>query len=151
VTRKPPQWRAQQDARIQWQGVYGGGRDINAGKSDTLCNRCGDCCEVIHASVGIPDLHAMMANPYIVGVVRRQAEILLDMLEERIDVSHGRVGYSCRHFDRETRLCGIHDRRPDMCRGYPFYGGDPTPDAYMSQRCSFQADFRKQLPIVEVR
>jgi hypothetical protein len=40
---------------------------------------------------------------------------------------------------------------PDMCRGYPFYGGDPTPDAYMSQRCSFQADFRKQLPIVEVR
>jgi Fe-S-cluster containining protein len=30
--------------------------------------------------------------------------------------------YKCRHWDEETRLCKIYDRRPYMCRDYPGYG-----------------------------
>jgi Fe-S-cluster containining protein len=30
--------------------------------------------------------------------------------------------YTCRHWDEATMLCTIWERRPEMCRGYP-YGG----------------------------
>jgi Fe-S-cluster containining protein len=33
--------------------------------------------------------------------------------------SEGHV-YTCRHFDDETRLCTIYERRPEMCRDYPY-------------------------------
>lgn len=28
--------------------------------------------------------------------------------------------YGCKNFDSETRLCKIHDHKPDMCRDYPY-------------------------------
>jgi len=31
--------------------------------------------------------------------------------------------YACRHWDEETRLCSIYDRRPMICRDFPY--GDP--------------------------
>lgn len=32
------------------------------------------------------------------------------------------VFYECRHFDPDTKKCGIYDDRPDACREYPLYG-----------------------------
>lgn len=31
--------------------------------------------------------------------------------------------YKCRHWDEETRLCGIYEDRPKMCRDYPYDKG----------------------------
>jgi Fe-S-cluster containining protein len=31
--------------------------------------------------------------------------------------------YTCRHWDEETRLCGVYEQRPTMCREYPYAGG----------------------------
>ncbi|HYQ12165.1 MAG TPA: YkgJ family cysteine cluster protein [Solirubrobacterales bacterium] len=31
----------------------------------------------------------------------------------------GRV-FTCKHWDEETRLCGIYEDRPDMCRKFPY-------------------------------
>lgn len=28
--------------------------------------------------------------------------------------------YTCRHWDEDTRLCGIYEDRPKMCRDYPY-------------------------------
>lgn len=39
--------------------------------------------------------------------------------------------YTCRHLDPASGLCSIYDRRPEMCRAYP-YGrlcGDPKCEA----------------------
>lgn len=36
--------------------------------------------------------------------------------------SEGHV-YTCRHFDDETRLCTIYERRPEMCRDFPYDAG----------------------------
>jgi len=30
--------------------------------------------------------------------------------------------YTCRHWDEETRLCGVYVTRPNMCRDYPYAG-----------------------------
>ena len=31
--------------------------------------------------------------------------------------------FTCRHWDEETRLCGIYEDRPEMCRGFPYGKG----------------------------
>jgi len=31
----------------------------------------------------------------------------------------GEFYFTCKHFDRETRLCKAYDKRPKMCRDYP--------------------------------
>lgn len=28
--------------------------------------------------------------------------------------------YTCKHWDEETRLCTVYDKRPQMCRDYPY-------------------------------
>ena len=39
--------------------------------------------------------------------------------EPKVD---GRVWFKCRHWDEETRLCGVYEGRPYMCRDYPYEG-----------------------------
>lgn len=46
--------------------------------------------------------------------------------------------FRCRHWDETTRLCGIYDTRPAMCRDYPY--GQPC-----EHGCSCQA---RRLPIL---
>jgi Fe-S-cluster containining protein len=55
--------------------------------------------------------------------------LTLDQANERLErfgagreyepAAEGHV-YTCRHFDDETRLCTIYERRPEMCRDYPY-------------------------------
>jgi Fe-S-cluster containining protein len=40
--------------------------------------------------------------------------------------------YRCRHWNERTRLCGIYEERPQMCRDYPGYGE--------GGKCSFGCD-----------
>jgi Fe-S-cluster containining protein len=131
----------------------------------TECARCGDCCEHVGPNISVPDLRRRLANPYYAGHNRNQAEKLVQMLTERTGVrwtgTRYRVTYACTHFDRVGRLCTAHAERPDMCSGYPWYtkDGRPTQQAlergripdYFSPRCSFVADVRPLLSIVEVR
>jgi Fe-S-cluster containining protein len=31
--------------------------------------------------------------------------------------------FTCRHWDEDTRMCGIYEDRPDMCREFPYGKG----------------------------
>lgn len=64
----------------------------------------------------------------------------------------------CDAFDRHTRSCTVHAEggQPPICSWYPHYGrkpGDPAIayGAGMDPACSFNAEVRTMLPIVEVR
>jgi len=61
----------------------------------------------------------------------------------------------CDLFDRVSRLCGAHEDRPAVCAGYPWYGREPlgcgSAVAALPPQCSYTADVRRMLPIVEVR
>lgn len=49
--------------------------------------------------------------------------------------------FTCDQFDPEARLCLAHDSRPEVCRGYPWYGTTPADNGrILSRRCSFWAD-----------
>ena len=52
----------------------------------------------------------------------RMAQFDVDspMAGERVSLTHPM--YACRHWDEDTRLCGIYDDRPQMCAGYPYAG-----------------------------
>lgn len=53
----------------------------------------------------------------------------------------GDVMLQCRFYDRERQACGAYDSRPPLCRGYPWYGREPSPEAVVLDRqCSFWAD-----------
>jgi Fe-S-cluster containining protein len=63
----------------------------------------------------------------------------------------------CDQFNPDTRQCEAHDDRPRVCSEFPWYGRSPhDPDSRgiadsLSPRCSYHADVRTMLPIVEVR
>lgn len=48
--------------------------------------------------------------------------------------------FSCRHLDQETRRCNDYENRPAVCRGFPWQGQAPRPDAGLPLQCAFRAD-----------
>ena len=34
--------------------------------------------------------------------------------------------FACDAYDSESHLCTAHEERPGICRGYPWYGREPT-------------------------
>lgn len=64
----------------------------------------------------------------------------------------------CDAFDTHTRSCTVHAEggQPPICSGYPRYGSEPGDPSIsygpgMDPACTFNADVRTMLPIVEVR
>jgi Fe-S-cluster containining protein len=107
----------------------------------TECSCCGDCCDPVWFPLGPADLRQ--------GAVTATAEPHASNL--RFAATHwrptgarddaGRFAYACSAFDPATRLCTAHDTRPPICRGYPWYGGPPTPvEPRLPDRCAFRAD-----------
>lgn len=76
--------------------------------------RCtGQCCEQFVLSSGGHgiDMDQLRADP----LRWKDGLIVLYML---IPLGEGR--FNCKHFDRGTRDCTIYERRPQMCRDYPY-------------------------------
>lgn len=48
--------------------------------------------------------------------------------------------YRCDLYDPETRRCTDYDRRPSVCRDYPWYGAPPDPNKQLPPTCSFNDD-----------
>lgn len=53
--------------------------------------------------------------------------------------------YSCRNLDLDTGRCGIYDRRPDPCQGFPWHGNEPNPAAVIPPKCSYRADLSQRV------
>jgi Fe-S-cluster containining protein len=55
--------------------------------------------------------------PLIAGAKLPDGEVIT---EER--AKDGALGwaFTCKHFDREKRLCGVYNERPLMCRDFPY-------------------------------
>lgn len=56
--------------------------------------------------------------------------------------------YRCDLFDTGTRRCSDHANRPNMCRGYPWFGEAPDPTKSVPPTCSYLADVG--LPVAEI-
>lgn len=141
------------------------------------CARCGDCCESIYLFTsldlklwttealkatpdpatddgwaywrehGWSDDHRATAerwyNPD--GLLRANADFITARW-----TAVGDERWTCDAFDPDSRTCTAHDTRPPVCRDYPWYGKEPTPEAAAeihNLRCSYLADLpRDQRP-----
>lgn len=119
----------------------------------TECNRCGDCCEAIGLPLSHADAAAITGNSRMDRWARDELEPLVgDAIYARLvplaqaERDHpgyvtARWWYTCKNFDREARTCGVHDDKPNACRGFPWYDGEPHHMKLAAYpRCSFWAD-----------
>lgn len=93
--------------------------------SDTCA---GACCAVfpIHKTRGgvESDPQWDQIKPMLVPLTRRQA------VRRYRRLGYGELKrwgknynlYTCKNWDEQTRLCGIYETRPNMCRDYPYEG-----------------------------
>jgi Fe-S-cluster containining protein len=82
------------------------------------CNRCGLCCEDIRSASSPTEMAAQIADPATEADRRR-------FLSGLVPASQVGTGwrYRCTHFGRDADglgRCGIHQTRPDVCRGFPY-------------------------------
>lgn len=99
----------------------------------TECNGCGGCCDTIYAR-STEELRAREAPPL--------ADI--EFMEEHwhpIGTMLTTIVYRCDVYDPETRRCTDYENRPPVCRGYPGFGKELTPDQlWHYPQCEFWAD-----------
>jgi Fe-S-cluster containining protein len=146
----------------------------------TECSRCGDCCEDIWFANNKRRLREIIAegDPRDDAVWESWLDVwetegtsrenqdpkrpgFVDVYESAAFIVkhwHGGVRakggatnhWTCDAFDPETRLCTAHDERPHTCRGFPWYGKDPTFEVAkraLPTRCSFWADVPTPVPV----
>ena len=121
----------------------------------TDCSMCGDCCEDIALNVDLRVGSSWQSAGYMAGRKGRDwAFIQKNFVPTGDVVRQGKTvkqKLKCLKFDPEKRICTAHDERPDLCRNYPWYGGEPVRgDTTMKGRCSYLADAYDMLPIVAV-
>ncbi len=90
----------------------------------------GHCCDSLPLNPSLEMIERFATHGW------DQAGYVLDMLVPLATPSGSALKhYTCRFFDRDTRLCTAYESRPDMCRDYP--NGKPC------RWCDFDPNERK--------
>jgi Fe-S-cluster containining protein len=132
----------------------------------TECVRCGKCCDPVILLFDPQERAAerLGSDEELEPWAQHQYEFFRDhwrsesTFEDDLDgerVTVHRV--RCDQYEAATRTCMAQEAKPDVCSGFPWYGRDPRSAANepiaasLAPQCSFNADVRRMLPIVEVR
>ena len=112
--------------------------------NETVPSCDGRCCSSFYLSTSLPELWEQYQQA-ILGTLDysdnsiEDIMIIAPMIYE-VEVGEEGQKYSCRHWDRETFKCKIYDKRPTMCRDYPYQ----TKCDY----CGWQAEIKMAEPAV---
>ena len=133
----------------------------------TECNGCGACCDpfvMVYSPLQVRSL-ALQMDPDELAFYREHLTPIRRADGRRMVLDWSPTGFSemildgelillpafyyrCDRFDRETRQCTDYENRPDVCRGYPWYGTPPDPNKLLPPTCSYNADVGR--PVKEV-
>lgn len=115
------------------------------------CNMCGKCCEAIRLTV--PHEHFAPSSGYryrdadfiwenFIPMSKEEAlAINPNLFEAGLDEETESYYYSCKLYDKDTKLCKAHDKRPHTCRGFPWYGNPINNHSLqMHLTCSYWLD-----------
>jgi Fe-S-cluster containining protein len=93
----------------------------------TGSNCDGRCCAVFHFTFDLDRVRRRVVDgefiaDMLVPLTDKQAKERADKFG--IGAIHppgkGRAFFTCKHWDEDTRLCTAYDKRPSMCRDYPY-------------------------------
>ena len=123
----------------------------------TSCSKCGDCCRAIALKYSKLELRegeqAIDGASFVLEhwhrISRKEAVKRL----ANVDTLNNRYYYECDQFDSEHNLCMTHDKRPSVCRDFPWYDHRPLDIGLKSavkmanvfRRCSYLEDLRQPL------
>jgi Fe-S-cluster containining protein len=97
------------------------------------CAQCGRCCNDINSPTAPEDVKKIPAQEGRLALV--------ECWEYIGRIADGRYHYKCRYFNGKT--CEAHDRRPEVCRGYPFYGKPEVGKKYaLDKDCIYYQYFK---------
>lgn len=137
----------------------------------TECNSCGACCDPVTlpfdyshllewarnmsdrdahwvrtAIMPMTPIEAYQHEPWL-----RRADLVSSVQANGIVMDGDSVFfYRCRWFDRDARQCTQYDKRPDVCRVYPWPDGTPLDGVALPPTCSFRADLGQSVEIRHV-
>jgi Fe-S-cluster containining protein len=116
-----------------------------------LCNRCGACCRVLVLEQTPAEVQAMAALTTVLGIPSDHAFAAKHwhplsraeaMARNPFYTSHLPADanlYRCDQLGADGR-CEAYERRPFVCRGYPWYGGEAREMPLADARCGYAYD-----------
>jgi Fe-S-cluster containining protein len=135
------------------------------------CNCCGMCCSAITVSKSMKQITNCSAVRHYIetGEITNHEEFpdtIVDALFIYLnwkqiseheafkinpylkkwgrDKGHKRFFYTCTKFDKENRVCTVHDHNPKVCRKFPWYDGKPiVGEILYSPNCGYTVDTLK--------
>ena len=121
----------------------------------TECAQCGMCCECIILPENSGYVEVMVKTekeegwyPQDWGFAHRN---FIEISKERaLKINpylsnwkqKAQYFYICKQFCHVTKKCMVHEIRPGVCRGFPWYGRKPKQEPLYSKDCSFQKDLK---------
>ncbi len=107
----------------------------------TDCGKCGDCCRAIPLALTKKGLSTAYNPDFVLKHWHRISRAEARRRIPRMNGLKGTYYYECDMFDSEENLCTAHDTRPDVCRGFPWYSGNPEIVSLQPfPRCTFWHD-----------
>ena len=134
----------------------------------TACNDCGQCCDPVTLAIGPDKLDrypeaAATLDPVTLEWIRTELTPVAkpDWLPpDKIPMVRIVVGdrvieapagfYECASYDKAGRRCTRYETRPDVCREYPWYGGERDGRAALPPACDFNRDVGREPVPVEI-
>lgn len=126
----------------------------------TTCSKCGDCCRAIRIAGTKAEIQATYPddNEDKIFILEHWHEISEEEAERRVPGlggvnKYGNRGsyFECDAFDSEHNLCGAHEARPPVCRGFPWYKeyglGVSGETLIPFKQCSFWLDVKKGIEV----
>jgi Fe-S-cluster containining protein len=122
------------------------------------CIGCGMCCRAITLAYTKKDIRKVWPEDKGTSkwfVLKNWHRISRDQaLKENPNVVNmekqiGWYWYTCSMFDRETNKCKVHDSKPRICKGYPWYGNEPNDTALYGANCGYRVDQRSVIANAE--
>lgn len=115
------------------------------------CGMCGKCCEAIHIPVSPEDLTKYEGGDFKfvrenwIPITHEEAYEINPFLALSKELHEGRYFYTCTKLDKETGLCTVHENRPKVCSGYPWYGRRPEfKDPLYAEECGYKIDIEDE-------
>lgn len=117
----------------------------------TQCKQCGMCCEVVALSKSFKEIKALASDGDKTSDCNFAARNFIPISEKQahkinphLKNSENRFYYRCKMYCELTKKCTIHDIKPRICSGFPWYNNEPREGALLSENCSFQKDIKKK-------
>lgn len=98
------------------------------------CKECGQCCNPIKTHWY---KKSIIKKTYEHDFIRKNWFRISKKKAIELGETGNAIYYECKKFDKKTNKCTEYNKRPDVCRNYPFYNSEKFPKGRVDDTCGF--------------